>query len=248
MKQALLNYRVEGSGRPLLLVHGFGISFNIWERLVPLLRSHFTLVMIELPGIGKSPIPGKGEDYVQTAIAGIESVRRAAGLDQWSVLGYSSGSRIAEAYVQSHASQVYRAIFLCPVQIDLVKTLMLRVGFWVDTLCPAAGSWVLSGWRLRFLISLYGFDLRPNPLASRWYAEISSAPVGVLMETLRLIVPIGRRPFSVPVPFSLIWGDSDIVPAAPRKPGAQDHFVHAPHAAPLMAAPEIAAAVLAILK
>ena len=46
--------------RPLLLVHGFGISFNIWKELLPLLCPYFTLVMVELPGIGESPMPRPG--------------------------------------------------------------------------------------------------------------------------------------------------------------------------------------------
>ena len=64
----MLSYRVEGNGPPLLLVHGFGISFNIWQQLAPLLRPHFRVVMIELPGIGASALPEDGTSYLRAAV------------------------------------------------------------------------------------------------------------------------------------------------------------------------------------
>jgi pimeloyl-ACP methyl ester carboxylesterase len=248
MSDSALNYRVEGNGKPLLLVHGFGISFNIWKNLIPQLRQHFTLVIIELPGIGASPMPEAGQDYLQTAIDGIEQVRVVLGFDTWNVLGYSTGSRLAEAYVQKYARQVCRAIFLCPLRMDALKIFWLRLGFWFDGFTPSIGNWILSGWRLKFLVTLYGFNLRPNPLANEWYAEIGALPVRVLKETLKTVIPVGIKPFSVAVPFSMIWGDTDIVPVTPRRGGTNDYFVHAQHAAPVIAAGEVADVIISVLK
>ena len=92
----VLNYRIVGNGPPLLLVHGFGISFNIWNSIAPFLSPHFTLIMIELPGIGNSPIPEKGKSYRDQAADGIETIRNLLGIEQWKVLSYSSSTRVAE--------------------------------------------------------------------------------------------------------------------------------------------------------
>ncbi len=248
MDDLRLNYRVEGSGPPLLLVHGFGISFNIWKDLAPILRPHFSLVMIQLPGIGDSPMPVDGSDYLGDSVEAIEGVRLALGIEKWNVLGYSTGSRIAEAYVQTHAAAVCELIFLCPLQIDSLKLLTLRFAFWMSRCLPASGTWVLQGWRLKFLISLFGFNLQRDPLAAEWYGEISAQPVSILKATVKLVIPVGRKAFSVPVPSSYIWGKSDIVPARPRRPGLRDHFVEANHAAPVLAAEEVGKAVMTILQ
>ena len=193
MSEVSLSYRVVGSGRPLLLIHGFGISYNIWRNLVPLLSSHFMIVMIELPGIGGSPLPAEGQDYLSAALDGIEGVRRALGLEKWDVLGYSSGSRIAEAYVQNYAAHVCHAIFLAPLLVNAYKVRGLRLAFRLEQSTPALGNWILSGWRLQFLISLLGFNLRPDPLGDEWYAEISSAPMRVLKETIWAMIPVAAR-------------------------------------------------------
>ena len=240
MREVALHYRVEGKGAPLLLVHGFGISFNIWRKLIPLLSPHFMLVMIELPGIGATAMIPEGADYLQACMEGMEGVRQSLGIATWTVLGYSTGSRIAEAYVRAQAEHVCRAIFLCPLAIGAVKRHLLRFGLWLDLRMPAFGTWVLSGWRLKFLISWLGFNLERDPMRDEWYAEIGAVPVRVLKETIRAVARAAEDDFSVPVPYAMIWGNHDLVPRKPRKSGAHDFFVHGRHAAPVESAPEVA--------
>lgn len=246
MPDFTLNYRVEGGGPPLLLVHGFGISFNIWRNLLPLLRSHFTVVMVELPGIGATPLPPEGSDYTEAAVTAIEGVRKKLGVEKWSVLGYSTGSRLAEDYVRADAEHVCRAIFLCPLLIDRSKAHALRFGLGLDRRFPSFGTWILSGWRLKFLISWLGFNFQRDPMAGEWFAEISSAPVGVLKDTIRAMDAVAGEPFSVPVPHAMIWGDRDLVSLTPPRGGEHDHFVHGRHAAPMEAAVEIARIIVSL--
>src|SRR6266851_4325242 len=47
----MLPFRVEGSGHPLLLIHGWGVTYTVWQKLVPLLAPHFQLILVELPGV-----------------------------------------------------------------------------------------------------------------------------------------------------------------------------------------------------
>ncbi len=235
-----------GDGLPLLLVHGFGISFDIWKKLIPFLDAHFTLVMVELPGIGKSPMVSGS--YLSSSVDALERLRLKLGFEKWDVFGYSTGSRIAETYVQTHASHVGRVIFLCPMFVDIPKILFLRLGFWIDGFFPAAGTWLLRGWRLRFFISLFGFNLTPDPHTDEWYHQISEVPVNVLKETVKMISELGLNSYSVPVPFSIIWGRADIIPVTPHKRGPHDYFVKSNHAAPVIAADEVSALITRLLR
>ncbi len=248
MPEQVLNYRVEGSGPPLLLVHGFGISFNIWGGLIPLLRQQFTLVVIELPGIGASEMAPEGQSYLQACIEALDTVRQHLGIQRWNVLGYSTGSRIAEAYVQAQAQHVCRAIFLCPLWIDPRKERALRLGLRLDDRWPRFGTWILSGWRLRFLISWLGFNLRSDPRSGEWYSEIGAVPVGVLKATIRATAAAAGKPFSMPGPYAMIWGDQDLVPMTPRWPSQHDYIVHGRHAAPVESSEEIARLIIQLLQ
>lgn len=49
-----LNYEVEGSGRPLLLVHGNTQDHTIFRKGVELLKEHYTCYMVDSRGHGKS--------------------------------------------------------------------------------------------------------------------------------------------------------------------------------------------------
>ena len=193
-------------------------------------------------------MPAEDEDYLCAVLGGIEGVRRALGVDKWDVLGYSSGSRIAEAYVQAHAAHACRAIFLSPLLLNAYKVRGLQLAFQLEQSIPALGSWVLSGWRLRFLISWLGFNLQRDPRAGEWSAEIGAAPVRVLKETLRAMMPAAAGPFWVPVPYAMIWGEQDLVPETPRKPGPNDYFVRGRHAAPMEAADDVARIIIPFLE
>ena len=50
-------YSVAGDGPPLILVHGIGAARNTWNKALPLLTRHFTVVTYDLRGHGSSPKP-----------------------------------------------------------------------------------------------------------------------------------------------------------------------------------------------
>lgn len=242
----MLNYRIEGKGSPLLLCHGFGISFNIWEVLSPLLSDHHTLIIVELPGIGSSPPPSADRSYLAAAVEELESLRAALNIPRWSLLGYSSGSRVVECYIQVHASRVDRAVFLCPAYVTKGRATGLRIAIELDELFPAFGNWVLSENRLRFLIRLLAFNLERNPSINNWYREISSQPVEMLKETLKSLPQGGCREFVVPaqVPSLFIWGRQDWITRNPPSLSSRDVMITATHSAPQTSAREVANSIL----
>ena len=44
----------QGQGRPLVLLHGWGMNAGVWLPLLPRLEAHWRVTMIELPGHGES--------------------------------------------------------------------------------------------------------------------------------------------------------------------------------------------------
>lgn len=244
----MLNHHIEGHGPPLILLHGFGISFNIWNGLRPLLRDHFTLVEVELPGIGLSPLPPPTRPYLAAAVNALDSTRAALGLDRVRLLSYSTGTRVAEAYLRSHAGHVERAAFLCPAYTKPAHASGLHLADRFDTRFPQSGNWILSGWRFRFLLSALGFSLKPNALLPAWFDEITSQPVEVLKATLRSLPAGGARPFTLPgLPTLFVWGRQDWITATPCRASARDAIIHATHAMPQTHAREAAAILIPFL-
>lgn len=227
----MLNHRIEGHGPPLLMIHGLGISFPIWAGLRPYLCDHFTLIMVELPGIGSSPPPGPAIGYLAAALDGIEELRTSLDVERWHVLSYSSGTRIAEQYVRRHAPQVERAVFLCPARVRATSAAALRLALWTDGRYPSVGNRMLSGATLRFLIRLLAFNMRTDALAGEWLDRITCQPVATLKETLRAMPAGGAAEFHLPPEVSslFIWGREDLITATPRVPSERDLIVPGAH-------------------
>lgn len=241
MNVPVMNYQVIGNGPPLLMIHGFGITFNIWQKLIPLLCPHFSLIMIELPGIGNSSLPDMDEAYLDQAVTGVEKIRALLGIERWQVLGYSYGVFVAKRYLQMYPTSLSRVIFLCPVQVSNLNAFVLQLVFQVDKKFPQFGNWVLSGTRLKFLIDLLGFNLKKNELSVKWFAEISSQPVEVLKKSLQSLVIQKEMNILNDLPLCFIWGDKDLLAKPSYKfLSAQDHVIQSTHSAPQTAASQIA--------
>ncbi len=50
-------YREHGEGTPVVLIHGFCETSEIWEGFENILSSYGRIISIDLPGFGKSPLP-----------------------------------------------------------------------------------------------------------------------------------------------------------------------------------------------
>jgi 3-oxoadipate enol-lactonase len=54
---ASINYVEEGSGAPLLLMHGAGNSIDLWRDVIPLLADRYRVIAADFPGHGDSSAP-----------------------------------------------------------------------------------------------------------------------------------------------------------------------------------------------
>ncbi len=245
----MLCYRLTGSGTPLLLIHGWGVTYAIWQNLAPLLTPYFQLIMIELPGIGGSPEVDPEKPYYQACAEAIEEVRQTLGIKQWSLLAYSSGTRAAEAYLQCYPQSISQAAFLCPIYLQEIWAFFLRL---LDTPHPQTLKtlihWLLSDWRLYSLIRAFGFNWRRHTYTSVWKNEIELQPLNILVRSLCEMPGNGRAPFVLPaVPTLFIWGKYDALVRYPRHPRPNDITIPADHSAPMLAAPSVAEVVIPFL-
>ena len=101
-------YRVEGKGKPVLLLHGFGEDGNIWNKQINALKENNLLIIPGLPGSGQSEmLDGKAtiEDYadVVKAIADDAIFKKEIG-NQFCLIGHSMGGYITLAFAEKYPS------------------------------------------------------------------------------------------------------------------------------------------------
>ena len=91
-----VNTERRGSGDALLLIHGIGHRWQAWEPVIDKLAEHHSVVAIDLPGFGRSPVPDGGMPGSMHDVVGlIAAYLKEEGLERPHVAGNSLGGAIA---------------------------------------------------------------------------------------------------------------------------------------------------------
>jgi haloacetate dehalogenase len=137
VKDTAIFYRSGGSGRPLLLLHGFPQTHLMWHRIAPALAEHFLVVCADLRGYGASGAPPSQPDhspYSKRAMAAdMVQLMNALGFERFAVAGHDRGARVAYRMALDHPKSVERLAVL-----DVIPTLdafdnadaRLALAFW----------------------------------------------------------------------------------------------------------------------
>ncbi|MBW3096136.1 alpha/beta fold hydrolase [Pseudohoeflea coraliihabitans] len=81
-------------GVPLVLLHGFGGSMQMWDRVLPLLGDDGGLVLFDLPGHGES-LNADGAGGAGRMAKAILAALTAEGIERFHLAGHSMGGAVA---------------------------------------------------------------------------------------------------------------------------------------------------------
>lgn len=207
----MIPYKIIGRGRPVILVHGFGISYPIWRKLIPRIKGNKKIILVELFCESKT-------NYFDQCVRELESLRKKLKIKKWIMVGYSIGSRIVERYSQIYPGHIDKIIYPFPLVVKKTRKMLLDIGLVTDKINPGFTDWILRDWRLRILIKHLGFNDREMKLVNLWYKEISKRPTSFLKKMVKDLPERVSQPFITKVPSYFIWGMKD------RVIGAHNHI------------------------
>jgi pimeloyl-ACP methyl ester carboxylesterase len=86
-----------GSGDPVLLIHGWPDSANVWRHQIPFLTARgFRVIAPDMRGFGRSGRPPEVSDYtLQNAVSDVAGVLDALGIEAAHVVGHDWGAAVA---------------------------------------------------------------------------------------------------------------------------------------------------------
>jgi non-heme chloroperoxidase len=119
-----IHYRDHGSGRPIVLVHGYPLDGNSWERQEwALLEAGYRCISYDRRGFGRSSQPTTGYEY-DTFASDLKAVLDHLALDQDVVLaGFSMGTGEVTRYLGAYGSAgVSKAVLLGVIPPFLLQT------------------------------------------------------------------------------------------------------------------------------
>lgn len=92
---ASVHWRKEGSGPPVVFLHGFPLSGRTWDAVVAHLRDRFTCYTLDLIGLGQSHSTA-GEDYSSPGQArALQGTLSALGVAPYALVGNDTGGWVA---------------------------------------------------------------------------------------------------------------------------------------------------------
>ncbi|HEX7948006.1 MAG TPA: alpha/beta hydrolase [Phenylobacterium sp.] len=127
----------QGSGPPLLLLHGFPETHAMWRDVAPRLAERFSVVCADLRGYGRSGCPPSAPDHAPYAKRAMGQdmiqVMDHFGFGRFGVCGHDRGGRVAYRMALDHPDRIARLAVL-----DIVPTedafaradARLALGFW----------------------------------------------------------------------------------------------------------------------
>lgn len=226
-----LHYEDYGSGKPVLLIHGWPLSGRSWEAQIPaLVNAGHRVIAYDRRGFGASSQPWSGYDY-DTFTADLHSLIIQLDLKEVTLVGFSMGGGEVARYIGTHGNaRISKAVFAGAVPPYLYKSADNPEGGLDDATVKQFQGGV-TGDRMAFLDGFTqaffsaGGKLRVSE-AQRVYARDIAAfasPKG----TLDCIAAFSYTDFradlaKIKVPTLVIHGDSDgIVPV--EVSGARTH-------------------------
>ncbi|MFF0225855.1 alpha/beta fold hydrolase [Streptomyces sp. NPDC004629] len=227
-----LYYEDHGSGRPVVLIHGYPLNGHSWEKQERvLLEAGYRVITYDRRGFGQSSQPTVGYDY-DTFAADLKALLDHLDLQDVALVGFSMGTGEVTRYLGRYGSErVAKAALLGAIPPFLLKTadnpegvdasvfdgikaavLKDRPAYFKDFLDNFYNVDMYAGTRISDQAWQNSFNVAVS--ASAWAAY---ACVGTWLEDFRADLP------KIDVPTLLIHGDADrILPyenTAKRLPG-----------------------------
>ncbi len=119
-----INYRIGGTGAPVVLLHGYPQTHVMWHAVAPQLAREFTVICPDLRGYGASSKPESDSShaaYGKRAMgADIIALMDSLGFEQFCLAGHDRGGRVAHRLALDHTRRLKKIALL-----DIVPTLHL---------------------------------------------------------------------------------------------------------------------------
>lgn len=118
-----LYYEDHGSGRPVVLIHGYPLDGHSWEKQrAALLDAGYRVIAYDRRGFGRSSQPTRGYDY-DTFASDLDILLRALDLEDIALVGFSMGTGEVGRYIGRYGTaRVAKAAFLSSLEPFLLKT------------------------------------------------------------------------------------------------------------------------------
>jgi pimeloyl-ACP methyl ester carboxylesterase len=219
-----LYYEDHGSGRTVVLIHGYPLSGASWEKqTTALLDAGYRVIAYDRRGFGKSSQPTSGYNY-DTFAEDLHKLVTQLDLHDFALAGFSMGGGEVARYLGKYGSKdVSKAVFISSVPPFLLKTADNPEGVDGSVFEGIEEAIVADRYAFfsEFFKNFYNTDLllgkrvSEQTVQASWNIAAGSSPTASLASVAAWHEDFRKDLSRVDVPTLVIQGDADrIVPIA----------------------------------
>jgi len=151
-----IHYVIGGTGEPLVLLHGFGQNWYMWNRLLPEFSKHFMVIAPDLPGLGESGRPATGYDK-KTLAADIHGLVKQLGYSTINLAGHDIGLMVAYAYAAQYGGEVKKLALMDALLpgVEPVWSQAKASAWWFGFFAWPASGRIVEGKEREFLTNFW---------------------------------------------------------------------------------------------
>jgi pimeloyl-[acyl-carrier protein] methyl ester esterase len=169
-----INVQIVGDGNPVLLIHGWSLSSEVWDRQIRILaESGRRVLAMDMRGHGKSDAPLGGYDLEQLGRDAF-AVLDAFGIDRADVIGWSLGGMVALRMASVLPGRVRSVVLVASNGVSASRTENFPFGVPADVPLERIIAGEKSN-RIKLRRSAVGdpFKSPPDPAVLDWLHRIS---------------------------------------------------------------------------
>lgn len=130
----------QGTGTPLVLIHGFGSDLNSWRPLLASMPADRPILGIDLPGHGRSPLAS--ESTLDDLAASVIDTLLEEGVESLHLIGHSLGSAVAATAAAQSQLDIRSLMLLSPAGLGPDMNGAFISGFLRATSEASLAPWV----------------------------------------------------------------------------------------------------------
>lgn len=105
------HYVIGGHGEPLVLLPGWPQTWWSFNKILPALAKHYTVIAVDLRGMGGSAKPAGGYDK-KTMAADVHDLIRQLGYDSVNIAGHDIGAMVAHSFAVNHREATRKLVLM----------------------------------------------------------------------------------------------------------------------------------------
>ena len=217
-----LYYEDHGTGKPVVLIHGWPLSSKSWEKQVPaLIDAGYRVVAYDRRGFGNSAKPTVGYDY-DTLAEDLHKLMTELDLTGATLVGFSMGGGEVARYLGTYGSdRVEKAVFISAIPPFLLKTSENPEGVegsvfdgLMESIAADRPAFLTGFFQNFYNVDIFGGDrVSDEVIRLSWNVAAAASPRGTLDCVPAWLADFRGDLASIDVPVLVIHGDADrIVP------------------------------------